>query len=96
MIKRGNTENKETAPRPGFAARSASMLLLVALAGCSGPMLVTEYMDGMETGEETVVYDDKGHPVITSETGSVDDPYAEPYSIDKEDFRPNTPGVVPD
>lgn len=96
MNRRGKVEKEGTAARPGFVARSASLLLLVALAGCSGPMLVTEYVDGMETGEETIVYDEKGHPVITSETGSVDDPYAEPFSVDKEDFRRNDPGVVPD
>jgi hypothetical protein len=69
---------------------------LAALLGCSGPLLVTEYEDGMETGEETVIYDEKGHPRITSETGYVADPYAESYSIDKEDFQRQMPGVVPD
>jgi hypothetical protein len=59
-------------------------------------MLVTEYDDGMETGAETVIYDAKGHPQITSETGYVADPYAESDSIEKEDFRRNEPGVLPD
>jgi len=76
--------------------RSFLVVALAALFGCSGPMLVTEYEDGMETGEETVVYDEKGHPRITSETGYVADPYAESYSIDKEDFQRQMPGVVPD
>ena len=66
------------------------------LAGCSGPMLVTEYEDGMEVGEETVVYDSKGHPVVTSEHGYVDNPYAEPYSVPKEDLRRNDNGLLPD
>jgi len=82
---------------PGRTARTSLLLMLVAfLCGCSGPMMVTEYVDGMETGEETVVYDDKGHPEITSESGYVADPYAESFSIEKEDFRRNAPGVVPD
>jgi len=82
---------------PGRIARGSFMLMaFVSLFGCSGPMLVTEYDDGMETGQETVVYDDKGHPEITSETGYVVDPYAEPDSIDKEDFQRQMPGVVPD
>jgi hypothetical protein len=72
------------------------LMLGVSLFGCSGPMLVTEYQDGMETGQETVVYDDKGHPVITSETGYVVNPYAESFSVDKEDFQRQMPGVVPD
>lgn len=76
--------------------RSVLAVALAALFGCSGPLLVTEYEDGMETGEETVVYDEKGHPRITSETGYVADPYAESYSIDKEDFQRQMPGVVPD
>ena len=58
--------------RPGCVARGSFLVMLfVSLFGCSGPMLVTEYDDGMETG-------------------------AEPYSVDKEDFRRNEPGVVPD
>jgi hypothetical protein len=83
--------------RPGCFVRGSFLVMLFAsLFGCSGPMLVTEYDDGMETGEETVIYDDKGHPEITSETGYVVDPYAEPDSVDTEDFRRNEPGVVPD
>ncbi|MDD2338590.1 MAG: hypothetical protein PHD01_18695 [Geobacteraceae bacterium] len=83
--------------RPGCIARGSFMLMVfVSLFGCSGPMLVTEYDDGMETGQETVVYDDKGHPEITSETGYVVDPYAEPDSIETEDFQRQMPGVVPD
>jgi len=82
---------------PGRIFRRSIMLMLgVSLFGCSGPMLVTEYQDGMETGQETVVYDDKGHPVITSETGYVVNPYAESFSVDKEDFQRQMPGVVPD
>jgi hypothetical protein len=82
---------------PGRIARGSFMLMVfVSLFGCSGPMLVTEYDDGMETGQETVVYDDKGHPQITSETGYVVDPYAESDSIEKEDFQRQMPGVVPD
>ena len=81
----------------GRGVRAVFLLLLgVSLCGCSGPMLVTEYQDGMETGQETVVYDDKGHPVITSETGYVVNPYAESFSVDKEDFQRQMPGVVPD
>jgi len=72
------------------------LLMSVLLAGCSGPMLVTEYENGMEVGEETIVYDSKGHPVVTSEHGYVDNPYAEPYSIEKEDFRRNENGVLPE
>jgi hypothetical protein len=74
------------------------LLLLACISGfgCAGPFTVTEYEDGMETGQETVVYDDNGHPEITSETGYVVDPYAESYSIEKEDFRPHGAGVVPD
>jgi len=75
---------------------AACLLLVGLLAACSGPMVFTEYMDGMETGSETVVYDSKGHPVITSETGYVDNPYAESYTMPKEDFRRDAPGVVPD
>ncbi|MRR54237.1 MAG: hypothetical protein EG822_06970 [Deltaproteobacteria bacterium] len=83
--------------RPGSFARGSLLAVAIAvLFGCSGPMLVTEYEDGMETGQETVVYDEKGHPRITSETGYVADPYAESYSIDKEDFQRQMPGVVPD
>ena len=82
---------------PGRIVRGSLLVVaLAALFGCSGPMLVTEYEDGIETGEETVVYDEKGHPRITSETGYVADPYAESYSIDKEDFQRQMPGVVPD
>lgn len=84
------------APPARFARGSLLVVALSALLGCSGPMLVTEYEDGMATGEETVVYDEKGHPRITSETGYVADPYAESYSIDKEDFQRQMPGVVPD
>jgi hypothetical protein len=80
----------------GFARGSLLAVAIASLFGCTGPMLVTEYEDGMETGQETVVYDEKGHPEITSETGYVVDPYAESYSIEKEDFRRQTPGVVPD
>ena len=72
------------------------LLMSVLLAGCSGPMLVTEYEDGVEVGEETVVYDGKGHPVVTSEQGYVDNPYAEPYSLEKEDFRRNGNGLLPE
>ncbi len=85
-----------TAPPVRIARGSLLVFALAALLGCSGPLLVTEYEDGMETGEETVVYDEKGHPRITSETGYVADPYAESYSIDKEDFQRQMPGVVPD
>jgi len=82
---------------PGRIARGSLMLMLfVSLSGCAGPMLVSEYDDGMVTGQETVIYDDKGHPEITSETGYVVDPYAESYSVDKEDFQRQMPGVVPD
>jgi hypothetical protein len=74
------------------------LLLLACItgSGCAGPFTVTEYEDGMETGQETVVYDDNGHPEITSETGYVVDPYAESYSIEKEDFRRHGAGVLPD
>lgn len=72
------------------------LVLSALLVGCSGPFTVTEYVDGMETGRETVIYDDKGHPEITSKTGYVVDPYAETYSIEKEDFRRHGAGVVPD
>jgi hypothetical protein len=72
------------------------MFVGVLLAGCSGPMLVTEYEGGIEVGEETVVYDEKGHPVVTSEQGYVDNPYAESYSIEKEDFRRQGNGVLPE
>ena len=72
------------------------LVMSVLLAGCSGPMVFTEYVDDMETGEETVVYDGKGHPVITSERGYVDNPYAESYSIQKEDFRRQDNGLLPD
>lgn len=75
---------------------SLLVLAYAALFGCSGPMLVTEYEDGMETGTETVVYDEKGHPRITSGSGYVADPYAESYSLEKEDFQRQMPGVVPD
>lgn len=84
------------APRGRIARGSLMLMLFVSLFGCSGPMLVTEYEDGMVTGQETVIYDDKGHPEITSETGYVVDPYAESYSVDKEDFQRQMPGVVPD
>jgi hypothetical protein len=72
------------------------LLLSVLLFGCAGPITVTEYVDGMETGQETVIYDDKGHPEISSDSGYVVDPYAETYSIEKEDFRRHGAGVVPD
>jgi len=84
------------APSARIARGSLLVVALAALFGCSGPLLVTEYEDGMETGAETVVYDEKGHPRITSETGYVADPYAESYSIEKEDFQRQMPGVVPD
>jgi len=74
----------------------AVLLLLVCPFGCSGPMTFTEYVDGMAVGGETVVYDGKGHPVITLEQGYVDDPYAESYSIQKEDFMRHGSGVVPE
>ena len=79
-------------------AAAGSLLLLACLcgSGCAGPFTVTEYEDGMEVGQETVVYDDNGHPEITSETGYVVNPYAESYSIEKEDFRRHGAGVVPD
>lgn len=80
----------------GFARGSVLAVAVASLFGCTGPMLVTEYDGGVETGQETVVYDEKGHPEITSETGYVVDPYAESYSIEKEDFRRQAPGVVPD
>jgi hypothetical protein len=80
----------------GPAAGSLLLVICISALGCSGPMTVTEYVDGMETGQETVVYDDNGHPEITSETGYVADPYAETYSIEKEDFRRHGAGVVPD
>lgn len=80
----------------GILSAMGVLLTGALLAGCSGPMLVTEYEDGIEVGEETVVYDEKGHPVVTSEQGYVDNPYAEPYSIEKEDFRRQANGVVPD
>jgi len=72
------------------------LLACISAFGCAGPFVVTEYEDGMEIGQETVVYDDYGHPEITSETGYVADPYAESYSIEKEDFRRHGAGVVPD
>lgn len=84
------------APPVRIIRGSLLVFALAALFGCSGPMLVTEYDDGIETGQETVVYDEKGHPRITSETGYVADPYAESFSIDKEDFQRQMPGVVPD
>lgn len=78
------------------AAVSLLLAASVAVSGCTGPFTVTEYVDGMETGRETVIYDDKGHPEITSETGYVANPYAETLSIEKEDFRRHGAGVVPD
>lgn len=78
------------------ASRVGLLFMGFLLAGCSGPMLVTEYEGGVEVGEETVVYDEKGHPVVTSERGYVDNPYAESYSIEKEDFRRHGYGVVPE
>ncbi len=96
MIHCGESDLYRKTLRARRAGRSAALLFFVALCGCSGPMMVTEYVDGMETGEETVVYDDKGHPEITSETGYVADPYAESFSVEKEDFQRQMPGVVPD
>lgn len=86
----GNTAGRTS----GILSAMGVLLTGALLAGCSGPMLVTEYEDGIEVGEETVVYDEKGHPVVTSEQGYVDTPYAEPYSIEKEDFRKQGNGVV--
>lgn len=74
----------------------AVLLFLFCPFGCSGPMMFTEYVDDMEVGEETVVYDGKGHPVIISEHGYVDDPYAESYSIEKGDFMRHGFGVLPE
>jgi hypothetical protein len=96
MIHCGKSDLHRKKLRTSLAGRSAALLFFVSLTGCSGPMMVTEYVDGMETGEETVVYDDKGHPEITSETGYVADPYAESLSVEKEDFQRQMPGVVPD
>ncbi len=79
-----------------IVSSSVCLLLVMLLAACSGPMTFTEYVDGMETGSETVVYDSNGHPVITSETGYVVNPYAESYTMPKEDFRRDERGVVPD
>jgi hypothetical protein len=83
-------------PEGRIASSAACLLLVGLLVACSGPMTVTEYVGGMETGSETVVYDSKGHPEITSESGYVADPYAESYTMPKEDFMRDERGVVPD
>ena len=96
-MKRKTTADRGRAGRERWVLLAMGFLFMsVLLAGCSGPMLVTEYMDDMETGEETVVYDGKGHPVITSEQGYVYNPYAESYSLEKEDFRRHGNGVLPE
>jgi len=79
-----------------FVRSAVALIMVVSLPGCSGPLTVTEYVDGMETGRETVRYDDNGHPEITPEEGYVANPYAESYSIEREDFQRRGAGVVPD
>jgi hypothetical protein len=79
-----------------FVRSAVALAMVASLSGCAGPLTVTEYVDGMETGRETVRYDDNGHPEIIPEEGYVANPYAESYSIEKEDFQRRGAGVVPD